>query len=1110
MEVKELLKKLNENDISISLNGSDLEISHNDHLSAELLDLIKSNKLKIIEFLTENNSVHLESSDIPKAQTANNYVLSPSQERIWILSQMEGGSQAYNIPGQLRLNENVDKDSLEKAIVSIIDRHEILRTVFKDDENGEIKQWVLNAESLGFKLHYKDLRGYSDNIQLAQEYIKQDSYKAFDLVKGPLLRTCLLHIGEQDFILYFNLHHIISDGWSMEVLSRDVFTYYEGYKNERPASLKPLKNQYADYAVWQLNKLNEGEYESQRSYWLKKLEGELPVLDLPSSKFRPRVKSYNGYGLITYIDLETVSKLKRYSQKNGGSLFISLLSVWNVLMYRYTSQKDIITGTPVAGRDHADLEDQIGFYVNTLALRCRIDPEKSFDEFYKEISNDILDAFSHQMYPFDRLVEELKLQRDTSRSAVFDVMLTLQNATRSVQRTGINSGKSGEIIDLGPSSAKFDIDMSFKEENENLSLHIVYNTDVYEKDEIIRLIQHYKNLLNILPDHKETKLDRIDFLSIEEKDQLLISFNDTTVNYQVEKTILDLFEEQVSKTPDQIAILAEENILTYGQLDKLSNQFARYLQENYSICPDDLVCIKLKRDEWMIISVLGVLKAGGAYVPVDIDYPEDRINYIETDTNCKVRITESELSRFRKTKEKYGSDKIQSLILPSNLAYVIYTSGSTGKPKGVMIEHKNLYSFITWSHSEFSSSMFDIVLFITSLNFDLSVFELFYTLTTGKKVEVLKDGLSISKALVSGKKYLVNTVPSVVGSLLQEEIDFSPISVLNMAGEPIPLSYKELLKGKVGEIRNLYGPSEDTTYSTFFRIDEDDRDLIGKPISNTQIYILNETGMLQPIGVTGEIYIGGAGLARGYLNHKELTDGKFINNPFTGNGKLYKTGDLGRWTFDANIEFLGRKDNQVKIRGYRIELGEIEFELQNYSGVEKGLIAVKENLKKEKELVAYFTAKFLQNINDIRTYLKGRLPIFMLPTHYIQLDEFPLNPNGKIDRNALPDPYASDLKNIGSKYVPPENETEKKLVNIWEEILQKPKIGINDDFFALGGHSLRVVKLNNSYRKNLQVNLSLKDLFVHTTIEAHAKLIVENLEIDLILNELYRPTNSED
>ncbi|WP_165760207.1 condensation domain-containing protein, partial [Niastella populi] len=548
---------------------------------------------------------------IGKVTPQASYPISDAQRRLWVLSKFEGGSIAYNIPGSTYLNQDIEIENFKRAIDATIDRHEILRTVFREDESGEIRQWVLEREALGFSIDYQDFRQEADKKEKAEAYIAADAYLAFDLENGPLLRAALLQVEEKEYVFYFNMHHVISDGWSMEVLSKDIFQYYEAYKTDKKPEIKELRIQYKDYSAWQLAQLKEESFKVHQGYWLNKLSGELPLLDLPAKKQRPKFKTHNGRGLATYLGKATTTKLKAYTQEKGGSLFMGLLAAWNILLYRYTSKTDIIIGTPVAGRDHADLEDQIGFYINTLALRNEIRPGENFNDFYSTLKDNTLKSYTHQMYPFDRLVEELDLHRDTGRSAVFDVMLIFQNNGERIEGPELNTEELNQIVELGNSQSKFDINIFVSEVSDYLSLRIVYNSDVYEKEMVEGLINHYRQLLNAILDNPEEKISEIDFLSQEEKQELLLTFNDTEMEYPKDKTIIALFEEQVQRTPDNIAVVFKDNKLAYRELNELSNQLAHYLQKKYDIQPDDLVGIKLDRSEWLIVSILGVLKSGG-------------------------------------------------------------------------------------------------------------------------------------------------------------------------------------------------------------------------------------------------------------------------------------------------------------------------------------------------------------------------------------------------------------------------------------------------------------------------------------------------------------------
>ncbi|MDP1880838.1 MAG: amino acid adenylation domain-containing protein, partial [Parachlamydiaceae bacterium] len=1068
------------------------------HTSIELhVKLIQSSKKE--EFI-----------QIEKVANQSSYPISDAQRRLWVLSQFEESSVAYNIPGGLALNQEIDIECFKKSIDSTIERHEILRTIFKEDETGEIRQWILNKEELGFKIDYRDYRKERNKNESVQSYMSEDSYNAFDLVKGPLLRSALLQIEDHEYFFYINMHHIIGDGWSMEVLSKDVFSYYEAYKENKQPELKELRIQYKDYSAWQLAQIGESSFKGHRDYWLRSLGGELPLLDLPGSKQRPRLKTYNGRSLGTYLDKSLTRKLKDYSQQHGGSLFMGLLASLNAILYRYTNQKDIIIGSPIAGREHADLEDQIGFYVNTLALRNEINPEESFDDLFSRVKQNTLSAYSHQMYPFDRLVEELDLVRDTSRSAIFDAMLILQNNGEKTEGVQLTEEELEGIVDQGYSASKFDLEIALEETGDYLSLRLVYNPDVYDRAIVEGLINHYRQLLASLLVNPNEKISTINYLSKSEEQELLVTFNDTAVDYPKDKTIVDLFGEQAEKTPDNIAVVFEEKELTYRELNEQSNQLAHYLQKNYEIKADDLVGIKQERSEWMIVSILGVLKAGGAYVPIDPNYPQDRIDYIEKDTKCKVCIDENELRKFKESQTRYSKKKITSCINASNLVYVIYTSGSTGIPKGVLVEYSGVVNRLMWMLRELKINEEDVFLQKTPTTFDVSVWELFLPFITGSKLLVArpeshKDPVYLEKVINKFKISVIHFVPSMLSGALENIAwnKFKNLRHVVCSGEALPKKLEKSFKEKAPliQLHNYYGPTEASVDVTSINLSQfpttRDDVSIGKPVDNTKIYVVNEMNKLQAIGVLGEILIGGVQIARGYLNQAELTAEKFISNPFKLGERMYKTGDLGRWLPDGNIEFIGRKDDQVKIRGYRIELGEIEHALQGHAEIEEAVVIAKNNNQGEKELVAFITGKTEQNINDLRNYLKTILPEYMLPSYYVQLEAMPLTSNGKIDKKLLPDPQGLELSR-GIEYVAPRNEIEEKLVKIWERLLQRDVIGVKEDFFALGGHSLKAVRLSNEYQKEFSVKTSLRDLFANTSIESHAELIRSSKNEDFI------------
>ncbi|SMO96628.1 amino acid adenylation domain-containing protein, partial [Flavobacterium nitrogenifigens] len=633
----------------------------------------------------------------------------------------------------------------------------------------------------------------------------------------------------------------------------------------------------------------------------------------------------------------------------------------------------------------------------------------------------------------------------------------------------------------------YDFNIAILPSSSSLIVELKYNANIYDAQLIKKITHHVFNLVKGFSVHKTSALSSLDYLTLEEEKELLVGFNGVTLEPLTDYTLVDLFEEQVERTPNNVAVVFEQTQLTYQELNEKSNQLAYYLRENYAIRADDLIGIKMDRTENMIITILGILKSGAAYVPIDVNYPEDRIIYIEEDSSCKAVIDDNILENFTKVQDKFSKENIAKISTANDLAYLIYTSGSTGKPKGVMVENKNAVELINWSRFEFDSSKFEVMYATTSYCFDMSVYEIFYTLSIGKKIRVLRNALEIKDYINKESKIVLDTVPSVIRKLLEDNLDLKNIVFINMGGEIVPLDIVKKLPTEKIEVRNLYGPSEDTTYSTCYLIQNKEYKTIpiGKPLSNTQIYILDDSFRPLPIGVTGKVYISGAGLSRGYQNRAELTQEKFILNPFIEGERMYDTGDLGRWLLDGNIEYIGRKDQQVKIRGFRIELEEIETAILQYSQDLKQVVVEAKESNHEKVLIAYFTASESIDKSELRAYLQGKLPDYMVPGFYIELDELPLNPNGKIDRKALPGVEGEDL--IRGEYVLPKNKKEEELVAIWQEVLGIERVGITDNFFELGGHSLSVAQVVNRIHKQFGKTITIKLFFANPTIEELSK-----------------------
>ncbi len=1073
-------------------------------LNSELSDKIRYYRKDLLSLLQEA-SKKSDFVKIEKVAAQESYAPSDGQRRFWILSQFEGGSAAYRISGNLYLDAKINVESVKKSLWSVLERHESLRTVYKLDESGELRQWILSVEDCGFKIDYQDFRNEQNKTELVESYLAKISRQEFDLENGPLFKVSLIRLEDEDYITYYDVHHINADGWSMNVFFSDLNKFYDAYQAGQTPEVAPLKFQYKDYAAWQLNILGDESSNSHRTYWLETLKGELPRLDLPGHKPRPKLLTYRGEAYKgSFIGARAITKLKKYSEEKGGSLFIGLFAAWNVLMYRYTSQEDIIIGTPLNGREHADTLDQIGLYVNTLAIRNKLSAEESFDSTFEKVKQNMLDAYSHQVYPFNRLVEELNVPKDVSRNAVFDIML-VYNSSGKKSDSASGSDQSSQMVQVANTTSRFDLEVGFREMDNYIQVWGVYNPDVYEEEVIENLITHYKRLLDGLVDNPEEKISQIDYLSEAEKHQLLVTFNDTAVAYPKDKTIVDLFEEQAAKTPDHVAVVFEDTELTYQALDERSNQLAHYLRENYQIRPDDLVAIQLERSEWMLVSILGVLKAGGAYVPIDPHYPQERISYLQADTRCKVCLDETALTHFKASRQRYPTQTLPLTATADNLIYVLYTSGSTGKPKGVLLEHRGLVNRLLWMKRQLQVEASDVFLQKTPVTFDVSVWELLLPLVSGSKLVVArpeghKDPLYLHQVLAGHKVSIVHFVPSMLSAALPA-IGWERLAGLRhvvCSGEALGKPLEEAFRARAPfvSLHNYYGPTEasiDVTAINLSRHATLGKEVpIGRPVDNTRIYIVNEKHALQPAGVLGEILIGGDQVARGYLNQEGLTQEKFIASPFKPAERLYKTGDLGRWLPDGTIAFIGRKDDQVKIRGQRIELAEIEQAFSRIAGIKQSCVVVKERegeTGSAKYLVGYYLPEESAAIapEDIFTQLSKVLPDYMLPSSVMAMESFPLSVNGKVNKRALPDPDFSS----SDAYVAPVTEIEIALCKIWQEVLGLERVGISDNFFRIGGNSISAIRISHLISKKLGVEFPIKDIFICPTIT----LIIDRLEV---------------
>jgi amino acid adenylation domain-containing protein/non-ribosomal peptide synthase protein (TIGR01720 family) len=1068
------------------------------------LPVLKDQATKIA---TSNKSSHQK---IPNAEVQENYPLSSAQYRIWVVSQDEESSKAYNTAKSIEVHDYLDAAILKNAILAVIERHEILRTIYKTNDNGEIRQWILPMESVDFKLDYVDYRGVEDAVEKIDRQIDENELRPFNLATGPLFRTTLYQISDNHFMLAYEMHHIICDGWSMGVFLRDLLTCYNAVKQGKEIELPELGIQYKDYACWDEAKFKDNSHDESLNFWKEELSGELPLLNLPTRKNRPSVKTHNGKQLRTYFSKEFSKEIKLFCNERETSLFIGLYTAFNILLHKYTRETDFIVGTPIAGRNHIDLENQIGVYVNTIPLRTKIQPEETIEDLFDRVKKNVLETYKHQEYPFDHLVEKLKIKTDISRSPVFDASFRLHNVGIQKSDDEITAEMIQEISDQGYVRTKADIDFSLEEIGDYIDFNVIYNTDIYEREMIEGFMVHFKELLKYIIENTDKTISEAEYITEAEKKKILVDFNDNDKDFS-EKNILESFAQHVEATPNAIALIFEDKELTYEQLDKLSNQFANYLL-SLNVTKEELIPICLERSVEMVVSVLGVLKSGGAYVPIDAAYPEERKNYTVKDSKARLVVTQKSLldsftlganvSLIDIQEEAYKNHPTTAVdvdIQMDQLANVIYTSGTTGKPKGTMIEYKGIVNLIYNQVAVSDFQQGDRLLQFSSFAFDAFSSELYMAITTGSTLvmptqEVIGHTDDLV-ALMNDKGVTLTLLPPSYKTLLKN-YEFTTLKTIVSGGEAL-IAEEALHFIKKGiRIINAYGPTENMVNSTMTRghFINSEKVSIGKTLANVKAYILDESLRICPIGVVGELCVAGIQVARGYLNRPELTDEKFVQNPFSDNpeSKLYKTGDLCKWFPNGEIEYISRKDNQVKIRGNRVELGEVESWLQKHEDINMVVVTFKTN--PVKELVAYVVSDKTLDVDELRYYLMKRVPTYMIPNYFVQIDKIPLNHNGKMDKSKLPEVTVENQ--ASGKIVPPKTDEEKILIKLCKQILGVDTIGINNNFYNLGGDSIKLILLLSKLKKE-GLFLKTKDaLYSANFAEMASKMSNEMLQID--------------
>ncbi|MEM7129202.1 MAG: amino acid adenylation domain-containing protein [Chloroflexota bacterium] len=1149
------LSELADLDIKLWVEGERLRCNApNGTLTPELQGELAARKADILAFLQQTEmSANVASAGIQPTPRDGNLPLSFAQQRLWFLHQIEGEKATTNIPMVLRLSGPLDIALLEQSVAEIVRRHETLRTTFALVDGEPVQVIDPDATVTPERI---DLQHLPKEQQSAEVYrlASQEVQYHFDLTTGPLLRVIVIELGKQEFVVAVTMHHIISDAWSIGVFTNELLTFYQGFSKGQPALLPDLPIQYADFALWQRKWLSGNVKQQQLEYWKKQLAGAPPLLELPIDRPRPAIQTFCGSTEVFHVNTTLMQRLQALSEQSGATMYMTILTAFVLLLARYSGQEDVVIGTPIANRNRRETEPLIGFFVNTLVLRGDLSGNPTFYELLSRVQQVSLEAYSHQDVPFEQVVDALQPERTLSHPPLFQVMFDLQNTpTETTEETELTPIPLG--MELKEVKAQFELTLSMNESAQGMKGILEYNTDLFDKSTIQRMVKHFQALLTAIATHPDQSVWTLPLITEGEQQKILVKWNETQRDYEQESCIHQLFEAQVEQTPDALAVVFAESegtnsledksssLLTYRELNERANQLARYLQ-TLGVGPNVLVGLCVERSVEMVVGLLGILKAGGAYLPLDPSYPQARLDTMMEDAQTPVLLTQSKLvDQIVKPQSavKNGAAFVSAVVCldtdwetigqgskgnpashatADDLAYVIYTSGSTGQPKGVQLAHQGLCNLIQAQISNFEVGPKSRIPQLASLSFDGALFEMMLTLCAGARLclgekEMLLPGPQLKQFLQEQSITHLWLPPSALAVLTPG--DLPALTVVVAVGEACP---PDLVSrwGQEHRLFNGYGPTEATIATTMAECtDVSRKPSIGGPLANMQVYILDRHLQPTPIGVPGELHIGGVGLAKGYLNRPDMTEEKFILNPYSHQpgSRLYKTGDLARYLPDGTIDFMGRIDNQVKVRGYRIELGEVEAILTQHPAIQEAVVIVREDNPSDKRLTAYVTpATGLAETGTLETgtletgtleagqpidasalrhFVQERLPDYMVPTALVPLKEMPLTPNGKIDRNGLPAPQGVE-RHAKSTYISPRTQTERRIASIWQEALQIEKVGTNDNFFELGGHSLLMVQVHTQLQEafDQEHEIAIIDLFRYPTIKSLAHHLDQN------------------
>ncbi len=1020
--------------------------------------------------------------------------MTPQQQRIWLLSQLD---QTHHTSVVVSLRGHIETGSFKRCFETIVDRHAVLNSGFAKDGSGRKSDPRSQAAHLGFV----DLQAAPDGERENHRklLITEQLEERFDLENGPLIRGLLLQLGPKDHVLILVAHLIVCDARSIHILLNELLHSYAGVQQE---SSLGQSAEYEKYVEAQQSYLRGEAFHSDLLYWKRQLEGAPPGVEVALDKTRPAVPNFHGSETTSSLPTLTLAKLKNVH----CDFQTALLSAFAILLARYGGVDDVVFGMELSGRSEEN-SGAVGLLSNTVIMRVDLAGDPSCRELMQRVEMIASEARNHQRLPFGKLVEELHTKPDLSRHPFFQIMFVYNDLPNDLPQL---PDMCCEFLYVEKTTEILDLTVRLRQQNNGVEASFSYRNDLFQPSTIQRMMGHFRTLVEGIASNPEQHVSELQLMGREEQHQILTEFNNTAANYRADLCVQDFFEFQASKTPESTALISDQGRLSYSGLNARANQVAHYLRR-HGVGPEVLVAICTERSNDMVVGILGILKAGGAYVPLDPAYPKNRLSAILDDAKCPVLLTQKSLMNvlpkhtaavicLDRDWEKIAQESTENVVSgvkPENLGYVLFTSGSTGRPKGVALEHRSAATFLQWARDVFTPDEIAGTLFSTSMSFDLSVFEMFVPLSMGGKVILAQNALFLPKLTAANEVTLINTVPSAAAELLRVHGIPDSVRVINLAGEALPSTLARQLyeETSVEKVYNLYGPTEDTTYSTYTLVPRSGEVTIGRPLPNTQAYILDSSRRPVPIGIPGELYLAGAGLARGYFGRPDLTAERFFSNPFTEDvqARIYKTGDLARFLENGRIQYLGRTDTQVKLRGFRIELGEIESVLHKYALVSQSVVIVREDSRGDPSIFAYVTASAGRSIDldNLRNFAKEKLPPYMIPSRFMQLSALPLTPNGKVNRKALPIPPEESPATVG---MGPRDELEAKLVKVFEKILGRRSVGIRDDFFELGGHSLMAARLITEIERVTGKEISLSVFFSAASVESLARVLSQDTQ----------------